>query len=529
MKLFRLLLASLVFLPTLLAQTPKQGRLAVDTRIPLVLDGKSVGSISLKAGDTVNIIQILQDGVLISRGEGVPSKVAKEILTSESLAIAEATPLPSPSPRSTNTPTPSNSPVIRSTPSGIKTAPSPDEVNHALGLNLFTTRNLWEESDAEVSERLHLPLETKTSYESGYGTEPYGKKRVLGAESFSIYLRGLKDKADGISILFANKGDILHYATSEERDQLRQQAEHFGRSANYRPTYSAQMVQKYEAAIRNDQQEVTGELVKIFGAGLPARNIKTSWMSEEGTKWEWNGTTFFLFAPRNEYLTLRIEPSSSDNYLEAERKAFATAKGVIANRVQHRPNGDVIIGEIPMVNQGGKGYCVPATIERLLRYYNIPADMNMLAMAGRSSASGGTSFDNILPTINELSRNAGGLLNQRQFTGRISDIKQVIDEGKPIIWGLYSSVQFNNRMAERNAKRKTVTDWDKWTKDLITARATAPTLPQDGGHCCMIIGYHEKTREIALSDSWGPEYKERWMTEEEASAIKQGSMASIGW
>ena len=45
----------------------------------------------------------------------------------------------------------------------------------------------------------------------------------------------------------------------------------------------------------------------------------------------------------------------------------------------------------------------------------------------------------------------------------------------------------------------------------------------------MIIGYNEKSREIALSDSWGSEYRERWMTEEEAAAIKQGSMATIGW
>ena len=536
MNIIRLLFATLLLVPDMIALPPKQGQLAADLQLPLIADGKNVGFIGLKAGDMVTIVQTTPDGVLISRGEGAPVKVAREALTRESLVeaapasriVATSSPTPLPQPTALVTPKHTN-PVATAISSGSTNVTSPEEVNKTLGLNLFTTGNLWQECDAEVAKRLNLPLETRTSYESGYGYEPQGKRRVLGAESFSIYLQGLNGNVGRISILFANKGDIFHYATHEELNQLRQQAERFAKSSDYRPTVSTQMMQKFEAAIRSDQQTMSAELVKLFGPGLPARNYKTSWMSEEGTKWVWNGTTFFLFAPRNEYLTLRIEQGSSDNYLENERKAFATARPLIASRIQHRPNGDVIIGDIPMVNQGSRGYCVPATIERVLRYYNIPADMNMLAMAGQSSASGGTSFDNILPTINDLARNAGGLLNQRQFSGRISDIKQVIDEGKPVIWGLYSSGEFNRRMADRNSKRKTVTDWTKWSNDLQVMRASAPLLPHEGSHCCMIIGYNEKSREIALSDSWGSEYRERWMTEEEAAAIKQGSMATIGW
>ena len=55
------------------------------------------------------------------------------------------------------------------------------------------------------------------------------------------------------------------------------------------------------------------------------------------------------------------------------------------------PNGDVILKDIPMVNQGPKGYCVPATWERAMRYMGVPADMYVLAMAGQSGAGGGTS------------------------------------------------------------------------------------------------------------------------------------------
>ena len=289
------------------------------------------------------------------------------------------------------------------------------------------------------------------------------------------------------------------------------------------------MLQKYQEAIRHDQVSISDKLTKLFGKGKPANNPKTSWMHEEGTEWTWMGLSFFLFAPRNEYLTLRIEKTPKVSYLEDERASFGEAKKQIQSRVTHRPNGDVIIEDIPMISQGGKGYCVPASLSRALRYYGIQADMNMLAMAGQTSAGGvhGTSGAIMLPTVAELARNAGGLFNQKQFTGSIYEIKAAIDAGKPVLWGLYSSNKFNQRVTERSFKRKDITDWDKWITDINKERLTATSLPQDGAHMCMITGYNQKTKEIALTDSWGPEFKERWMLEEEAKAASQGTIYII--
>jgi len=523
-------LLGIILTASLLAEEPREGTLASNIQLPLILNGKSVGSITLKAGAKVSIIHVRPNGVLIARGTNAPFTVAREALTAESLVIPtpSATPLLS-SDLSTPKPIALTEQISATPPHQISeqsSGISPEAVNQTFGLPLFSKNNLWEENDSVVAFRLGLPMETRTSYESGYGYEPDGRKKVLGAENFSIYLRGFHEKTAKISLLFANKGDILHYGTPEEIKKLRAIIEKTGVLPE---SYSAQMVQKYQAAIRNDQQMISDKLTKLFGSGRPVRNFKTSWMSEEGMRWNWQGTSFFLFAPRNEYLTLRIEPEAAVNDLESERKAFASAKDAIASRVQQRPNGDVIIADIPMVDQGRKGYCVPATIERVLRYYNIDADMNMLAMGGHTEAGGGTSFENIFPVIDDLARNAGGHLTQQQFTGKISDIKLAIDRGKPVIWGLFSSRKFNEMMAESNAKRKDVTDWDAWNKELTQIRKTPIALPQEGSHCCMIIGYNQTTHEIALSDSWGPEFQERWMTEEEATAVKQGGMATIGW
>jgi hypothetical protein len=43
----------------------------------------------------------------------------------------------------------------------------------------------------------------------------------------------------------------------------------------------------------------------------------------------------------------------------------------------------------------------------------------------------------------------------------------------------------------------------------------------------MIIGYNSKTDEIAISDSWGPQFAERWITTDEANAISQNEFTVI--
>jgi hypothetical protein len=45
----------------------------------------------------------------------------------------------------------------------------------------------------------------------------------------------------------------------------------------------------------------------------------------------------------------------------------------------------------------------------------------------------------------------------------------------------------------------------------------------------LITGYNRETREIAISDSWGAAFSERWLTEEEAQAVNQGDSSVIGW
>ena len=102
------------------------------------------------------------------------------------------------------------------------------------------------------------------------------------------------------------------------------------------------------------------------------------------------GHAFLLAAPKDEYVALRILSVKSADEGGRSRVTDAELFARAKTRVDRRPNGDVILKDIPMVNQGPKGYCVPATWERAMRSMGVPADMYVLAMAGQSGAGGGT-------------------------------------------------------------------------------------------------------------------------------------------
>ena len=46
---------------------------------------------------------------------------------------------------------------------------------------------------------------------------------------------------------------------------------------------------------------------------------------------------------------------------------------------------------------------------------------------------------------------------------------------------------------------------------------------------CMIVGYNARTKEVAVSDSFDPEYAERWFSEGEAEKLSAGEFLAILW
>ena len=513
--------------PDSLANT---GTLLRSARMDLRAEGRVIGFVNLPQGTKVEVLGAIDGQYQVRRNpDEAPFAVPGDALQLDQPASSptpDKTPALSPSPvastpATTATPSPSTSPSAVSAPA--TTDLSAREVNKALGIPLFGTGSLWEENDAMTANRLRWPQESKTSYEASYRRYPYtfnSDTRVFGVRALCLFLQGVGDRTALISILFANKGDIAFYMSPEEAARQK---------PNELLNVTGGMMHSFQEAMRTDAAALRTGLRNLFG---PSRSVSLGRFQqtrEQADRWDWRGHSFLLVEQPGEYVALRILPTAVLDDADSSKKAFAAAKQDLPHRLEKRPNGDVLISDLPMSDQGRKGYCVPATFERLLRYYGLPADMNILAMAGKTGAGGGTCVSQIIGATQSVVYDAGGTISPKNFSGNIREIKASIDAGKPLIFVHFSTEEFNKRVNGRMERRVAVTNWDDWATKILPALRKGAPLKQDPlcGHVCLIIGYNEKTREIAITDSWGPAATERWMTEEEARQIMQPTGLSV--
>ena len=393
-------------------------------------------------------------------------------------------------------------------------APSADDVNAALGISLFSDDNLWDDAADATAQRLAWPEESKTSTDSSYRKYPSAADRVLGARPYSLALFGTDGNTSALSMMFANKGDSVtgELVAGDDRPSKKQ-------------------VKSYEAAIKQDEKSISAALTAILGNPTTDRFGQGRQTRESVERWNWNGHAILLAAPAGEYVAVRILPTDVADAQGKSRIPDAELRARLESRVERRPNGDVILKDMPMVNQGPKGYCVPATWERVMRYMAIPADMYVLAMAGDTSAGGGTSVAAIVAGAREAVTRGGRRLDPENAKISIRTVSKFIDRGLPIMWTMYSMPGINATLNARVAERSGMSDPSLWSRQLDPVRKAAKKIATDPkqGHMCMIIGYNEKTGEVAISDSWGPQFAERWITEEEANAISQGNLMVINF
>ncbi len=241
-----------------------------------------------------------------------------------------------------------------------------------------------------------------------------------------------------------------------------------------------------------------------------------SWYSRENGSAVLEHNEKALEGGDREFLRLRIARADASGSLAA---SMLHSRGGSAARLRDLPenlektdNGDVFISNLPMVDQGDKGYCVAATTQRAFEYYGIGADMHQIAQIAETDADRGTnpivmakqldSIDYRFKTRLEIigMGGSGGFTDVKEKKGEyyvgnpvderkfLKEVRSYIDSGLPLLWALQLG-----RYPEK------------------------PQLnPQTaGGHMRMIIGYNDTTEEIIFSDSWGAghEFKRMRMTD----------------
>ncbi|MCM8529995.1 MAG: C39 family peptidase [Lentisphaeraceae bacterium] len=215
------------------------------------------------------------------------------------------------------------------------------------------------------------------------------------------------------------------------------------------------------------------------------------------------------------------------NYSDKDRLRGSEAKKYVTKR----DNGDVVIARIPMIDQGPKGYCVPATLARIGQHFGVDVSMHEIAMISDSTSGGGTyvgqAMDSLkkkygrimlrikdvkvknpldlyirrgstlYPTSATAAKAAFDALkdDDRNYKTFFKNIKKMIDKGYIVAWSMVVGLLPENG---------------------------EPARQSGGGHMRMIIGYNEKTQEIVFSDSWGNGHEEKRMAGKAALLVTNG-------
>lgn len=374
------------------------------------------------------------------------------------------------------------------------------QLNQIIGLPFFQQENhdLWDNSSKDLSSRLEWPLESSTEFDSSHRIYFKEDQRLLGCRPYTACLYSRENKPALITILYANKGDF-----ASDHNQLKRQ-------------------------IQNDAEQITTQLNQSLQEPIRDSIGKGKGFYQRVWRWNWENTAFILAEEPEDYLALYIMPTAlADQKGQFNKRSPKVVRKRVLNNIEERENGDKILKNLPMVDQGPKGYCVPATFERYLRYLDIPADMYLIAMNAETSAGGGTSMNSFLEGIRSYARRFNISMKTIKKKVGISEVARYIDRGVPIAWTHFSSTPFNKIAKEQTATRANVQNWEEESSSFFKQVKDA-AMPKDGPHIALIHGYNRQTKEIAFTDSWGPRFQERWIFADLAEKASQGSFYLIG-
>ena len=289
-----------------------------------------------------------------------------------------------------------------------------------------------------------------------------------------------------------------------------------------------------------------------------------------GRRWITPGATYSLewaavrrgadIVPAAEYLRLDVLPADAVA-ADTAGAAQGSRRTDPRSHVVRGEDGTVELKDVPMVDQGEKGYCAAATVARIMGYYGYDfLDQHQIASWAKSDADGGTN-EKMLDAIARVLHDRYKLV-YREVAGSVNDFFKLVED--------YNKAARRAKKPEVSLKpmpgTRIVNAGDAWREfqpdvlrevrtrnqsrnnlffDTIRKSIDAgvpviwsvmlgfvpedPPLPQSfGGHMRLIIGYNAKDRTILYTDSWGARHARKSMKLEDAIMITTG-LRTIAW
>ena len=249
---------------------------------------------------------------------------------------------------------------------------------------------------------------------------------------------------------------------------------------------------------------------------------------------------------RAEYIRL-VAKEFSANEIPSHARDRINPYEVRKNVTRDPASGDVWIANIPMVDQGPKGYCAAATAERILRFFGQEVDQHQVAQIANTTSKGGTLPDDLKKALQAVGRQYGFSFNTlkawdfEDFREEMADYNKLAEKkGARYVslpyggmWDIGYLYQAVDPPTWKELKKKQRSDFRKFEERIkkyvnggcpIAWSVTLGMFPEEGvngggGHLRLIIGYNDKNKEILFSDTWGLGHEKKRMAIDQAFAI----------
>ena len=325
------------------------------------------------------------------------------------------------------------------------------------------------------------------------------------------------------------------------------------------------------SALREDEFEallasITADLSATTGVAPAERGRDPgNVVRAQGRIWDASGTRYLLewsatkeskvraIPFRAEFIRLTLRPLRSTRIPVgvAPVRVRDTVRAFIGrDHIERLLNGDAKLKDLPMVDQGEKGYCVVASVERIMRYYGAPVDQHELAQIANTDAALGTSTGAMLSSLRRLTGRLGIKVrslhqwNARDFLKLVDDYNRATKRGKlapelPLPYATNADAFFSRVKPDiyKEVRMKSAADFGRFQRDIqrsidqgipllwsvrlgIVRESNTPQ--RIGGHMRIIVGYNQTTSEVLYSDSWGQGHEEKRMAMDDAWTITDG-------
>lgn len=222
------------------------------------------------------------------------------------------------------------------------------------------------------------------------------------------------------------------------------------------------------------------------------------------------------------------------------------SRKALKGSIRKEEDGTVWLDGVTMVDQGQKGYCVPATLARVFAFYGMDGvDQHALAALCDSSADDGTSTLAMETAMAAICKKFPVKLitvenYQQSMTALVEPYNKIAKKSGKQQLNMYQTPPMDVADPElllqaRAGKKSQVKKWlgvikkhiDSgspvvWGVTLGIYREEVPIPQTRGGHMRLIIGYNMKEQKIIYSDSWGMGHEKKTIPAAEAAAMTTG-------